>query len=558
MEEHAAPKISGDFLAHEPFDAGLELVVVEGAGHENRYPLGARQITMGRKDGAYANGPGRISFADPTVSGHHCSLDWDSRKNRYLLTHHSKTNHTLVNGKVVTQPQHIHVGDKIKMGSLVIQLRLFPAVESPRPAPVAARASAPIPALAQSAPPLPATPLPLPPPVSSATVPVSVALAEAARQQPAAVSRGSYQILVLNGPDAANLLPVASEIQLIQEPGGPHCDEPVLEVRGLHSSRATLMAKGSEVHVTSAEGSDRPYLIDSPLPGVVRQRNPGTEFGNLLTADCILVAGKVGMLLVPNDQAQAVRAKLLSGETVSPLQQGLFREGDRVWNRGEQHVLRFMSGPLKGLALWLDPRHYQAPITIGRLGQKTLVELTDRGAAQVQFHYRGESFHVKNVDTEARVPVNTTEVEPGHEVALACGDRIRLGRTLVRYEYLPIQNRIDTYSVLVRGKELPLQREVNLVGSAQHCDIRVDDERISPEHGRIIVGEGSLRYQHRQAGTTATVNQQELNAGQEATLRVGTLVGLCTGVDIQISRRSAAVEGSGLFADLPTPGLKEP
>ena len=533
-------------MVKEAFDAGLEFVVLEGGGQENRYPLSSRNITLGRKDAAFASGPGRISFADPTVSGHHCSLEWDPRKNRYQLTHFSKTNHTLVNGKVVTSPQHIHVGDKIKMGSLVIQLRLYPVPEV-KAAPIAPAAAPVIP------PPLP----PLPPSLSSATMPVAQALAEAAAASksppPAKISLPSmpakeapasgYQLLVLNGEDAATLFPLTKEIQVVQEPGGP-TDEPAIEIQGCKSTRAALLLKPPGIHVTAAATGDRPILIDNPLPGVVRQRSPGPEFGNLLTPDSILVANTVAMVLVTNEQSALLRQRLLAGEPVSPLQTGLFREGDRVWNRGEQHVLRFLAGPLKGLALWLDPRHYSEPITIGRLGQKNLVELTDRGAAQVKFLYRGESFHLQNCDAEARVPVNSTELAPGEDVALACGDRVRLGRTLVRYEYLPIQARIDTYSVMVLGKEMPLQRETNLVGSGPQADIRVEDPRVGADHGRIVVGEGSLRYLHRQAGTTAIVNSQELNAGQEAALRVGTMIRLCAGVEVQVCRRSAALAGA--------------
>ena len=499
-------------MSLDPFDSGLEFLVLEGGARDAHYPLQGMRVTLGRRDsGAPADNSERISFPEPTVSGKHALLEWDARKSRYLLTHLSRTNHTLVNGKIVQQPVHIHVGDKIKMGALLIQLRKFPG-----------RAEGPQPQKLDS---------------GGLAVPAMFAPPGAPTLKPSV----GYKLLVLNGPDAATLHPVVQETQIIQEPGSMASHDAVIGVRGVGNVRAVLLWKPPHVHVTRSDAGERPVLIDNPLAGVIRQRLPGPEFGNLLTESSLLLCGKVAIVAVETSEAENARERLLNGEIVSPLQTGLFHEGDRIWNRGEQHLLRFMAGPLKGMMLWLDPRRYENNLRIGRLGHNALVELTDRGAASVELHWREETFVLVNTDPEVGLGLNSTELGPQQEARLACGDRFRLGRTLIRYEYLPIQARIDTYSIVYGAKELPLQREDNLLGSGPTCDIRIDDPRVGPNHAKIIVGEGSLRYQHRQAGCVARILDRELRAGEEAALRVETMIELCPGVHVRLARRSTSL-----------------
>ena len=493
--------------------ADLEFLVVEGQGSGDLFPLRADQIELGRKDPFSKNdSPSRISFPDPTVSGIHATLTWDGKRNRYLLTHRSSTNHTPINGKVVQGTQYIHVGDKIKMGSLVVQLRLVP----------------------KSAPNLTEIPTPArhtPARQTARPIPVS--------DTP---SQSAYQLLILNGDDAGRLHPIQQETLILQEPGTVQTFEPTLNIHGAGGTRCLLLYKPPEIHVTCAETGLRPVLLDAPLAGVVRQRSPGPEFGNMLTAQSLLLLGGVAVILVPGDLADDARTRLLSGEQVSPLQGGLFHEGDRLWNRGEQHLLRFTAGPLKGTHFWVDHRKMEQPISLGRIGQKTLVELTDRGAVQCEIAYRDDEMILTNLDGELNLPLNGEEVAPSQSQELSSGDCFRLGRTVIRYEYLPLQARINTYSLFHGARELPLRRTVNLIGNGPHCEIKIDDERLSPLTGRLVVTETSLRYQHRQGGMMAVVQGQEVRAGQEATLRLDNTIQLCEGLSLRLGRRTSVVD----------------
>lgn len=490
--------------------ADLELLVIEGQGKGEMFPLLADQIELGRKDpGSRNTSPSRISFPDPTVSGTHATLTWDAKRNRYLLTHRSATNHTLINGKVVQGTQYIHVGDRIKMGNLVVQVRLLPKT-APVEAPTPARISRPGPGLGE-----------------------------------VTASQTDYSLLIVNGPDAGRLHPIQQETLILQEPGSVQTFEPTLNVQGAGTTRCLLLYKPPDIHVTCAETGARPVLLDSPLAGVVRQRSPGPEFGNMLNTQSLLLVGNVAVILVTGEEAADARTRLLAGDQVSPLQGGLFHEGERLWNRGEQHLLRFTAGPLKGTHFWIDHRKMDRAISLGRIGQKTLVELTDRGAVHCEMAYRESGMILTNLDAELNLPLNGEEVPPGQNQELSSGDCFRLGRTVIRYEYLPLQARINTYSLFWGSRELPLRRTVNLLGNGSNCDIRLDDERLAPLTGRLVVSESALRYQHRQAGQVAVVQGQELRAGQEATLRLENTIQLCEGLTLRLGRRTSGLDDLG-------------
>ncbi len=102
----------------------LELVVLEGGGRGARHSLTAPHIVLGRLDPFESPTSGNLLFPEPTVSRLHATLDWDEAANRYLLTHRSATNLTLVNKIKVSKPRHIAPGDKIQLGNLVFEIRL--------------------------------------------------------------------------------------------------------------------------------------------------------------------------------------------------------------------------------------------------------------------------------------------------------------------------------------------------------------------------------------------------------------------------------------------------
>lgn len=98
--------------------------MIQGGGRGERHSLTAPRIVLGRLDSHESPAFGNLLFPEPTVSRVHATLDWDETANRYLLTHKSATNPTLVNKVRISQPRHIHPGDKIQMGNLILEIRV--------------------------------------------------------------------------------------------------------------------------------------------------------------------------------------------------------------------------------------------------------------------------------------------------------------------------------------------------------------------------------------------------------------------------------------------------
>lgn len=481
-------------MKDETFESGLELVILEGGGKDQHFHLNRTRITLGRLDANETPGIGTLAVPDPTVSRVHAVMEWDPKRNRYLLVHRSRTNHTVLNGKVMEEPTYVHVGDRIKMGSLVAELRLITKAQA-----------------------------------------VKAAVTSTAAESVAS----EFHLLILNGPDGGSLHPLNKSRLLLREPGGPQQPLPEVAIPGLGPVQAVLILQDGQFHVTTPENAERSTLLDS-FPGIVRQRQPGLELGLILCPNSVLVAGAVAMLIAPADQVADMRAQLLDGHQVHPLQTGLFREGDRLWNHGEQHVLKVISGPQKGTHLWLDLPQLQNPITIGRSSSGALLELPDRGAAQAEIFQGPSGLELRNTDQEIGLGHNWDEVTPGEEAPVVSGDRFRLGRTVIRYEFLPVQALAETLALRFAGEELPLQREVNLVGYSPASDLRINDRRLGPTHGRLVVRPPEVIYQHRQGGSSVRIGDVEVRAGEERALPMDVPIQLADGIEVTLTRKTGS------------------
>lgn len=62
-----------------------------------------------------------IVLPDPSVSGYHARIDFD--QDRFILADLGSTNGTLLNGSPVTKPTVLCAGDRIGVGSVVLEFR---------------------------------------------------------------------------------------------------------------------------------------------------------------------------------------------------------------------------------------------------------------------------------------------------------------------------------------------------------------------------------------------------------------------------------------------------
>jgi hypothetical protein len=98
---------------------GAELVVERGPDAGQAVTLHKQVTTIGRP-GARKND---VELTDDTVSKEQASIYYDNASKSFAITNQSTTNPTLVNKKTVTESLPLDDGDRIEMGSTVLQLR---------------------------------------------------------------------------------------------------------------------------------------------------------------------------------------------------------------------------------------------------------------------------------------------------------------------------------------------------------------------------------------------------------------------------------------------------
>ena len=83
--------------------------------------------------------------------------------------------------------------------------------------------------------------------------------------------------------------------------------------------------------------------------------------------------------------------------------------------------------------------------------------------------------------------------------------------------------RLKGASGKVAGLSFPLGART-LIGRADHCDVRVDDEQLAPQHAEIVQGDGgALKFRHLAEGNTSRINgevvrEADLASGDEIRL----------------------------------------
>lgn len=478
-------------MTGEPFESCLELVVLEGGGKGTTQYLSRTRITLGRQDASDEPNPSVITFPEPTVSRVHALLEWDKKRRRYLLTHRSRTNATVLNGTQMMQPTHLSPGDKIKMGLLVLELRAADPAE-PHEAP-------------------------------DVSNPVETGL----------------HLLELNGPNVGDLHPLNYDRFLLgpaQEP-----DSRLLSIE-FPGDWVVLLEFIDGCFVATPVEGETPFHIEGE-PGLVKTQEVTPENPVRLTPDSVLVVGELALSPTPIVRAGDLSMALKRGRECHPLQSGLrLGHDERLWDLGEEHVLRVISGPKKGTMIWLDPVRLEKPVSFGREdtdNPPTLV-IPDKEAGRAELEYLEKSrrFLLRNAHSELPLGHNWDELSPTEEIKMISGDRFRLGRSVVRYEYLPLQEQIDQLAVLFGEEEIPFARSVNLIGYSTHCDLRINDRRLGPTHAQIEVRDDGLYYHHRNIAVPARVNGKKAERGQDVKIEVGDEIQLAADIVITIARRS--------------------
>lgn len=478
----------------EALDSRFELYVLEGGGQGARHYLNRNRITLGRQDAGDEPQPGVLAFPEPTVSRVHAVLEWDPRKHRYQLIHRSRTNHTVLNGTDMDEPHLLQVGDKIKLGHLVLEVR---AVD-PRETPVEEE--------------------------SSTFIPDS----------------GFYLVEVL-GPNPGSMYPLNYTSMLLCEPPTEPTTRPGVYVAGTGDVRATVLHKGNDLFLESKRGQ-RPLILRHE-EALTLEWVVGTDANFPMKKDDLLVCGQVVFLCCDTVRAGECSEALQGGGDISAINSlipQLHPEQDPVFQGVEPHQIRLLSGSLRGSHAWIRPDRLTAPLSVGK--GDCSISIPDKQAGRLEIDFEPDRLLVRNADETTRITHNWDLLTPGEEAYAVGGDRFVLGRTVIRYENAPIQALIDKRSILFQDQEMPLLRQENVLGYRTECDLRIEDRRLSPSHAVLKVDGEKVTYRHQHKDAPARYQGREIAAGEEIPLAVGDEVEILTNLTIKLVERTLRVD----------------
>lgn len=135
-ESEAQPEVQAEAMQPSvdpritPVQSGLEIHVLEGDDAGRTFPLDTWEIVLGRRMTPEEKKTGWILFNDQTVSRMHAVLEWRGGPRRYRVSHMSRTNPTLINGRLVQQAI-LYPEDLVRIGDVTFEVRLRTKNEVP-------------------------------------------------------------------------------------------------------------------------------------------------------------------------------------------------------------------------------------------------------------------------------------------------------------------------------------------------------------------------------------------------------------------------------------------
>jgi pSer/pThr/pTyr-binding forkhead associated (FHA) protein len=465
-----------------PVISGFELVVVEGEGKGTIKPLEYKHITLGRYEPADDDDPDVVTFPDPTVSRVHAVLAWDERRGRYILEHRSRTNATVVNGTELTRPHVLEEGDLLKMGSLVLAVR------------------------------------------RAEIDPLSADMQAAERF-----------IVVLSGPDKGKICPLSHSRMALHVPEDAGPDRPWVIVSGVLEWNVEFVQQDERLYV---ECMERPGIVTA-WPGLVYDRLAGARERLELRDGSVLMCGDVGLFPTGRERVREIAAKVRAGEpTGERLADGVKAGKPPYWPGEAPFIIRVLNGSDRGSTLWIDPPALHGPVLIGRSGNAGLhVEIPEREAAELTITFGDDGIRIRNTDARYTANFNWDILRPGDELEMVSGDRITMGRTMLSFEHVATQARLEAYALYHGDTEMPLIRAINHVGYRPENELRIDDRRLAPRHGYIGIRGEQFFYRHLNPDNEAVVGADSVAMGEEHGLEPGDRILLSEGIEVRLDDR---------------------
>jgi len=554
-----------------PIPSGLEIHVLEGEDAGKTIPLETWEIVLGRRMTPEEKKTGWVLFNDPTVSRMHAVLEWRPGPRRYRLDHQSRTNPTLINGRLVQQAI-LYPDDMVRLGDLSFQIRVRRAGTAPD----------------EQHPQVPDRGL-----IYSGFKLSVVKGREVGRQYVL-----EHKVIHLGGPTAGNATAGANWIAL---------DDPALP-----REQAFLVWYDTDKRygIFHAGTSPVPTQISRVL--TAPKTDGKDEARNLLHADDVIILGETVLMVMKHERfmetGRALRGTPAEKETPPPpaeekrpARKSAFdfttgrkileiipkaREAEKMepvvrvkgesrppvpaatpaalperpfeatsnWFVKPDYVLEVIGGPEAGksVALRSSAMREDRPVGIGARGKRANdIELPgdEMSNQQACIYFRGGRFTFTNEAGGMKVAINEAPLEAGESMQLKNGDEIEIGkhvllfidRQAIERQYQFQLEVIEENGRTDKSRVYTLNQETMNVGRSKTAEIRIEDPKVSRLHAEISFRRGGFVLEHKSETNPTFVNGVSLNVGKERPLEPDDELQLSENTTL-VFRRKRALE----------------
>lgn len=574
-----------------PVPSGLEIHVLEGEDAGKTFAMETCEVVLGRRMKPEESKEGWIFFNEPTVSRMHAVLEWRAGARRYRLIHHSRTNPTLVNGRLVQQTV-LYTDDLVRLGDLTFQLRAQrPRLNDDAPAQIEDKGQfySGFKTLVTSGPDqgrqfvLGHKVVHVGGPEAQASGDNWIVLSdkELPREQAFFVW---YDVDKKYGIFHAGASPVPTQIsRVVTEPAADASKRNLLDVDDciiVGQTRLTMLrhelfhetVKAMKAQPGQPAGRKPPPPFAPPTESEEKLRavvditpsdpSPLIERDeDVSPGDTEPQRGDQKVSRIPIAKRSAVLARTptalaLTGVPPPPRaresgpQKRAF-DATNNWFGQPDYGLEIIDGPARGrrIALMSGALRAERELLLGRPGRRLNdIEIPDDGIdnEQARLRYEHGRFTFVNQAKDS-VRVNEQELQPGFGHLLKNGDEIEMGQTVLLFIdrgalQRQFQFEIEVLSENGRSdisRHIILNQDTVTIGRSKKANIRVDDPNVSRVHAQVAFRRGGFVLRHKSETNPTFVNGVSMDHGQERFLQSEDEIHLSEGTILLFRRRPA-------------------
>lgn len=556
-----------------PVPSGLEIHVLEGEDAGKTFPLETWEVVLGRRMTPEEKKVGWILFNEATVSRMHAVLEWRPGPRRYRLDHQSRTNPTLINGRLVQQAI-LYPDDMVRVGDLTFQIRV--------------RRTGAVPGDEHH-----------PQLEDKGLIYSGFKLAVARGEGQGAQHVLEHKVIHIGGPEAATSAGSGSWI-VLDDPRLPR--EQAFLVWYDADKRYGIFHAG-----TSPVPTQISRVLTAPRP------EAREEARNLLQADDMVIMGDTVLMVMKHERfmetGRAMRAtptaeekpaaparpakkadldvtsgrKILeitnkpAREETPPASEPIVKvrsttpavsprpavpatppalepsfEMTSNWFVKPDYVLEIIAGPEAGrrVSLRSSALREDRGLGIGCRGKRVNdieLEGDDLANQLAVIHYRGGRFGIENESDDGAVTVNEAPLEAGATRPLKNGDEIQIGRHVLLFidrgaierQYLFELEVVEENGRTDKPRRHTLNQETVTIGRSRQTDVRVDDPNVSRVHAEVSFRRGGFVIEHKSETNPTFVNGVSLSVGKERPLEPDDEIQLSDSTVLVFRRRRA-------------------